>query len=288
MGRCSSTINGERGTLAAVGVKEQLSEPWGIVAAGLLGGLGGAVAAALAPAGLVIGVPIGLAIAGTVYGVRVGLGALTDRQAKRPARVNAPNLPAPRRGSPAERWLRRAEAAVATLRRQAESPSDPVLRAQIGEIDDQAAGALDDLARFAGQVTLIEQSSAGIDQSRLQQELGAIQRDLHGLPAGMLRDERERALRAVADQLDVARRLGEAREMLLARMQSAVLGLEGLVARMAELLALHATSEGGTSVTASRVAELTGDLEGMRAGLAEAERISRSALSGGSPGAPGA
>jgi hypothetical protein len=267
-----------------VGVKDQLTEPWGIVAAGLLGGLGGAVAAALAPAGLVIGVPVGLAIAGTVYGVRVGLGALTDRQPKRPARPGASNLPVPPRGSPADGWLRRAEAAVETLRHQTESPSDAVLRGQIGEVDDQAAGALDDLVRFAGQVTLIEQTASRIDQRRLQHEYGVIQQGLHGLPAGMLRDERERALRAVGDQLDVARRLGEAREMLLARMQSAVLGLEGLVARMAELLALHATTEGGTTLTATRVAELTGDLEGMRAGLAEAERLSRSALSGGGTG----
>jgi hypothetical protein len=267
-----------------VGVKDQLTEPWGIVAAGLLGGLGGAVAAALAPAGLVLGVPVGLAIAGTVYGVRVGLGAFTDRQPKRPPRPGAPNLPVPPRGSPAERWLRRAEAAVETLRQQTESPTDAVLRVQVGEVDDQAAGALDDLVRFAGQVTLIEQTAGRIDQRRLQQEYGALQRGLQGLAPGPLRDERERALRAISDQLDVARRLAEAREMLLARMQSAVLGLEGLVARMAELLALHATTEGGATLTATLVAELTGDLEGMRAGLAEAERLSRTALSGGAPG----
>jgi hypothetical protein len=85
----------------------------------------------------------------------------------------------------------------------------------------------------------------------------------------------------VADQLDVGQRLREAREMLLARMQSAVLGMEGLVARMAELVALHATTVGGAPLTAARVAELTNDLEGLRDGLAEAERLSRSALSGG-------
>jgi hypothetical protein len=264
-----------------VGVREQLSEPWGIVAAGLLGGLGGAVTAALAPAGLAVGLPIGVGIAGVVYGVRVGLGALTERGPQRAPRPADRSLPAPPRGSQAERWLRRAESAVDTLRKQTESPTDAVLRQQIGEIDDQAAGALDDLARFAGQVTLIEQTAGRIDQRRLQQEYGALQRGLNGVPAGMLRDERERALRAVGDQLEVARRLADAREMLLARMQSAVLGLEGLVARMAELLALHATTEGGTSLTASRVAELAGDLEGMRAGLAEAEKVSRSALSGG-------
>ncbi|GGM58244.1 hypothetical protein ACFFX1_51465 [Dactylosporangium sucinum] len=268
-----------------MGVKEQLTEPWGLVAAGILGGMGGAVAAALAPAGLLVGVPVGLAVAGAVYGIRVGLGAMTDRGGStRPQVKPAANLPSPPRGSDAERWLRRAEAAVRTLRQQSEGSPDPVLRGQIGEVDDQAAAALDDLARFAGQVTLIEQSAARINAPQLEQDRGQLHRGLRGVPAGPLREERERALRAITDQLDVARRLREAREMLLARMQAAVLGLEGLVARMSELLALHATTAGGTSLTASRVAELTNDLEGLRAGLAEAEQLSRSALSGGGEG----
>jgi hypothetical protein len=260
-----------------MGVREQLTEPWGIVTAGVLGGLGAAVTGALAPAGLLVGVPVGLGIAGVVYGVKVGLGMLTSREPRR--REPDPDLPTPPRGSPADRWLRRAEAAVATLRQQTESPRDPTLRGQIADVDDQAEGALADLRRFAGQVTLVEQAMARIPVDRLRQEYGALDRALKGLPAGPLREERDRARRAVGDQIDVARRLGEARETLLARMESAVLGLEGLVARLAELLALHATTSGG-SLTATRVAELTSDLEGMRAGLAEAERVSRSALSG--------
>ena len=121
---------------------------------------------------------------------------------------------------------------------------------------------------------------AGVDTRRLRQEYGTIERGLSGLPAGPLRDERERALRAVRDQLDVSARLAGVRETLLARMESAVLRLEGLVARLGELLALHATTS-GADLTATRVAELTSDLEGMRAGLAEAEQLSRRTLAGG-------
>ncbi|GAA3457363.1 hypothetical protein [Dactylosporangium matsuzakiense] len=267
-----------------MGVKEHLTEPWGLVAAGVLGGMGGAVAAALAPAGLLVGVPVGLAVAGAVYGIRVGLGVITDRDGAPDLALKAAppaTLPTPPRGSDAERFLRRAEAAVRTLRRQAEGTGDPLLRSQVSEVDDSAAGALADLARFAGQVTLIEQTAAGINTQRLRQEYSQIQRGLSGLEPGPLRDERERARRALSDQLDVGQRLRDAKEMLLARMQSAVLGLEGLVARMAELVALHATTVGGAPLTAAKVAELTNDLEGLRAGLAEAERLSRSALSGG-------
>ncbi|NJC64041.1 hypothetical protein HC028_05880 [Planosporangium flavigriseum] len=259
-------------------MRQHLTEPWGIVAAGLMGGLGVAVTGALA--GFPVGVPVGLGIAGVVYAVRVGLGAITDHAAAAPAAAADldPRLPAPTRGGDAERWLRRAEGAVGTLRQQTESPRDPVLRDQISDVDDQAAGVLADLRRFAGQVTLLEQTLANIPVDRLRTERGSIERGLRGLAAGTLREERERALHAVVDQLDVAGRLGEARETLLARMQSAVLGLEGLVTRLAELLALHATTGGG-SLTSTRVAELTSDLEGMRAGLAEAERVSREGFS---------
>ena len=277
-------------------VKDQLTDTWGLVTAASLGGLGGAVTAALAPAP-VLAIPVGLGIAGAVYGVKVALDLLAQRSGAPPRRA-APadsRLPAPPRGSPSDHWLRRAQAAVSTLRRQTESPLDGdrtgtdgaarTLHEQIGDVDDQAAGALADLRRFAGQVTVIEQTMAGVNVRGLRQERGRIERTLAGLPAGPLRDERERSLRAVGDQLDVAARLASAREMLLARMQSAVLGLEGLVARLAELLALHATTAGG-SLTVSRLAELTGDLEGMRAGLAEAEELSRSTLAGDAGGAP--
>jgi hypothetical protein len=262
-----------------VALRDQMTEPWGIVTAGLLGGLGGAVTAALAPVA-VIGLPVGLAIAGAVYGVKVGIGVLTDRRGAPTPRP--PDLPEPRRGGPAHTWLRRAQAAVSTLHAQTESPADPTLREQIGDVDDQAAAALADLARFAGQVTLIERTTAQIDVARLRREYGAIRDALQGLPHGPLREERNRALHAVEDQLEVAKRLDQARETLLAKMQSAVLGLEGLVARMAELLALHATTE-GASLTATRVAELSNDLEGMRAGLAEADEISRRALASSPP-----
>jgi hypothetical protein len=87
-----------------------LGDPWGIVTAVLLGGLGGAVAAALGT-GVLFGLPIGVGIAAGVYGIKVGLGAFTDRT---PAAAGTPGLPTPPRGSAAERWLRRADAALLT------------------------------------------------------------------------------------------------------------------------------------------------------------------------------
>lgn len=268
--------------MSAVGVKEQLTDPWGLAAAGIMGGLGAAVTAALA--GPLLAVPVAAAIAGAVYGVNVALGALGGRRtgsARGSASGQHPGeLPAPTRGGPADQWLRRAEAAVRTLHQQTESPGDPVLRGQIDDVDDQAAGALTDLRRFAGQVTLIETAVARVDEPRLRRDLASLDNVLARTPAGAMREEQERARASLVDQLDVAHRLAGARGTLLAKMQSAVVGLEGLVARMSELLALHASTDGG-SLTARRVAELTSDLEGMRAGLADAANVSRAALAEG-------
>jgi hypothetical protein len=263
-----------------------MRDPWGLTAAGILGGLAGAVTAALAtPA--VLALPVALGVAGVVYGVNAALGGLGGRRPAPVTTLPGAQLPAPTKGGAAEGWLLRAEAAVRTLRQQTESPTDPVLRAQISDVDDQAAGAVVDLRRFAGQVTLIEQAAARVDGVRLQREAAALDAAIARTPPGPTRDEQVRGRTSLAEQLDVVRRLAESRETLLARMQSAVLGLEGLVARMSELLALHASTEGG-SLTATRVAELTSDLEGMRAGLAEAAAVSQVTLAqGGGAGGVG-
>jgi hypothetical protein len=262
-----------------VGVKRQLTEPWGIVTAALLGGLGGAVTAALAPAALAA-LPVGIGIAAVVYGVKVTVGTLAERGTAGVARPGPADLPAPVPGGKADGWLRRAEAAVRDLRQLTESPRDPVLRDQIGDVDDHAAATVVDVRRIAGQVTLIEQAANRLNPGALRGQHDTIEQSLRGLPEGLLRDERQRALAAVADQLAVYRRLMEAREMLLARMQSTALGLDGLVARLSEVLALYATADGGAQVGFG-IAELNDDLDGLRAGLAESEELSRRVLAGG-------
>jgi hypothetical protein len=82
----------------------------------------------------------------------------------------------------------------------------------------------------------------------------------------------------VTEQLAVAGRLAQARDELLARMQATTLSLEGLVARTAELLAMSVS--GGVDLSADRLAGLSGDLDGLRAGLAEADAVSRRVLGG--------
>jgi hypothetical protein len=91
------------------------------------------------------------------------------------------------------------------------------------------------------------------------------------------RTETARSRESVAEQLDVYGRLQEAAAKLQARMESAVLGLEGLVARLVEVLALVQTQSPVEG--AQRIGALADELEGLRAGLAETEQLSRRVLS---------
>lgn len=79
------------------------------------------------------------------------------------------------------------------------------------------------------------------------------------------------------DRLAVSQRLDDARETLVARMAATALGLEGLVARLAEVLALSSTA-GSTSTSASEITAIGHELDGLRAGLAEAEALTRRVL----------
>jgi hypothetical protein len=75
----------------------------------------------------------------------------------------------------------------------------------------------------------------------------------------------------------VHQRLYDTAAALLARMQSGALGLESLVARVAELIALADASPGGVDGV-QQLDELAADLEGLRLGLAETEALSRRVL----------
>jgi len=258
-----------------VGLREELTEPWGLLTAGVSGGLGWAVLAGVGTVGALPAVVVGVGVGAVVYGVKVAAATLGHH---RPAPLErAPAPLRPRRGGPADIWLRRAERTVRTLHEQTESPREPVVRRQVGDVDDDAAIVLDALRRLAAQVTAVEGAMGRIDLARLQGERDRIAAG-RGWPASAeVVAEQQRSLAAIDEQLGVAARLGAARNLLLARMQSTVIGLEGLVARLAEVLAMSATA-GGVDTATGQIADLTSELDGLRSGLAETEGISRRAL----------
>jgi hypothetical protein len=256
-----------------VSVREELSDPWGWVTAGVAGGLGWAILAGPAAA---VAAPVGLAIGAAVLGTKVVLGSAGSRRRQRRRIANESarpdTLPLPPPGSPAASLIARGDAAVRRISSLADAPGDPWLRTQVADVDDESAQAMVALREVAGRVTLVEQSMAGSDVRRLDAESARLSAAVAAAADPRVKAETERALAAVGQQREVGVRLGTLRDTLLARMETAVLGLEGLAARMGEVVAL-----GATAIEHDRAAELvttlTGELESMRAGLDEARDL---------------
>ncbi|HVQ91275.1 MAG TPA: hypothetical protein VMU51_09570 [Mycobacteriales bacterium] len=260
-----------------MGLRDDLVDPWGGIVAGVAGGLAWAVASASTAA-----VPLGIGVAAVVYGAKVASSRFAHRFGDRSGAAGEPGrtpLPEPRRGSPAAQWLTRAQGAVRSLTELVDSPAAPDARAQLQPVGAEAADMVETMRRFAGQVTAVEDALTRVPEPRLRADRARLADAVAAAGSAQLRSERQRALASVDEQLAVAARLSDARDTLLARMQATVLGLEGLVARTAEVLALGASS--GFDTSASRITELAGDLDGLRAGLAEAEEVSRRVLDPG-------
>lgn len=254
-------------------LSDQLRDPWGLVAGGISGGLAWAVtSAALGPAALALGVGVGA----LVYGAKAVAALFVDGDREQ-ARPRTPDLPRPPRGSIAEGWLVRAERAVGAMDDLAGTAEAGFTGEAVRSGAEEAGDTLTAMGRVAAQVTAVEAALSRADAGTLEEEAARLDQTLQGAQDPALRAEVERSVQAVRDRIEVRDRLRAARETLLARMQAVALGLEGLVARLAEVLALAATS-GGIDTTANDVTDLTNELEGLRAGLVETEALSRRVL----------
>jgi hypothetical protein len=247
--------------------RESLVDPWAGIVAGVAGGLAWAVTV---PAGAVA-VPIGVGVAAAVYGAKVAASALTRRG--NPQSVQG-ELPRPEKGSPAETWQARALRAISDLHDL--THSDPNAMQALGSVEEGARQTEDQVRRLAGQATAVGRALYRIPTPRLADERARLAAEIDGSATAELREEHRRSLRSVEEQLAVADRLTSARDTLLARLQSTALGLEGLVARTAEVLALSASAGAGTADDG--IAGLAAELDGLRAGLAETEELSRQVL----------
>ena len=253
-------------------LRQELLDPWGGVVAGVAGGLAWAVVPLGAAA-----LPVGLGVAAVVYGVKIGAGLLT-RDRDRPAVEPDLELRPPRRGSPAEQWLVRAQQADRSLADLVRSPGSAVAKQQLVPVREGAGEALATMRRLAGQVTAVEDATDRIQPARLAAERDRLAAAAAAASSDRVRAERQRSLDSVGEQLQVVQRLAGARDELLARMQATALTLEGLVARTAEVLAMSIS--GGVDASADRLADLEADLDGLRSGLAETEAVSRRVLDG--------
>jgi len=231
------------------------------------GGMGWAVLAGTAgPAALAVGAGIGAAVMVTKAVLAPTRGEPLAIDNSRPD-----TLPLPAPGSPAALLVARADVAAARLKSLSTSSGDPWLREAMTPVRD-ADEAVASLRQVAGRVTLVEESMRDSNPDRLLSERARMQARADASTDPRLQAEQRKAIEAIDAQLQVAHRLATLRETLLVRMESAVLGLEGLAARTGELVAL-----GPTAVDHDRGAEivksLTSDLETLRSGIEEVRQM---------------
>ncbi|MDQ1711090.1 MAG: hypothetical protein QOE45_540 [Frankiaceae bacterium] len=256
-------------------LRDEVRDPWSYVLGGLAGGLAWAVLAPVAAVAL----PAGVAVGAAVFGAKVLTGAFTDRGQERQRRRGERLLPVIGRTEEAA-WLdraRRAQGAFDDIARSA--PHGPVA-ARVRELGAQTDDSLASLERLAGQASAVRVALGRIDPHRLAAERDRLAST--GSADSRVAVERARSAAAVQSQLDAYERLTLAMATILARLESGALGLEGLVARLAEVVALTETS-GTASDGLSQVDDLAAELEGLRAGLVEAEGVSTRAIEGLAP-----
>jgi hypothetical protein len=243
-------------------LREELRDPWGPLVAGVVGGLAWAV-----------GTPL-LAAAGVgaaVYGVKLALGSVMGGPEEQETDYARP-VP----GSPAALWLRRAETAVRQLddmaRTQGTSPADLATARAAEEADDVVAS----MRRLGGHVVTVGQALARSDAPGLDEEASRLRSWAARNPDDA---NARRSADAVTDRVAVRDRLRRAQADLEGRLQSSALGLEGLVARVAEVRASSA-SRGDVDASGESLAALTTEIEGLRQGLADVDDVARRALGG--------
>lgn len=249
---------------------DEVRDPWSWVAGGLTGGLAWALIGG--PVGAVVGAGIGAA----VFGVKVVTGALTGGPRRRRTQRER-RLPVTTR-TPEAAWLDRAQSAQETFDEVAESAREGPIAERVRTFGDQTAESLASLHRLAGQASAVRSAMARIDRTHLVRERDRVMSAARGADPAVLA-ERERALNAIQSQLDSYARLDSTLTMLIARLESGTLGIEGLVARLAEVIAIAETSTTAADGT-HLVDELAHELEGLRAGLVEAESVTTRAMKG--------
>jgi hypothetical protein len=258
-------------------IREEFKDPWGWLLAVFAGGLTWAV---LGAAGGIVGVLAGLIVGSVVLGTKVVVGALMHRDRPRAVSSRSDALPLPPRGSQADTYLLRAREARRHMADLAERPGDPWLRSEVGRMDDGVDAVIDSLADLAGRVTLADKILANADASKVAADRQAAAAQLAQTTDPMLAQERRRSLAALDQQLAGLERVRALREALLARMATAVVGLESVATRMGEVVTMGADAY-QHDAAGDALRDAGADLEALRTGLAEAQQLARGVGSDG-------
>jgi hypothetical protein len=229
-------------------------------------------------------VPVWFALLSGVATLAVGAGVGAAGQVRRSQIGSAPRPGKPAairrpKDEAAAAYLDRAMSAVQRLERvrkhMADVPAD--LSADVGARADQMLGAMSDTGQ---QVDRLDAMLAGVDVPALRSELADVKRALAKRPraADALLAQRRLTVKGLRAQLAAVDRVAEQRALMLERMRTTAVGLEGLAVRMGEIGALYDAS-GRVDTTDDDLRSVTAELDGLRAGLVEAERTVHDALS---------
>lgn len=252
-------------------VSDEFKDPWSYVVGGLAGGM--AFAVGIFP-------PAAIGIGAAVLGAKVLTGIFTGGGQKRARKRRERRLPVITR-TPEAAWLNRAEEAAETFHDVAASAQEGPIAERVQSFGAQTEESIATLQRLAGQASAVRMAIARIDPRRLQHERDRLQAEHERISDPGVRAERERSVESVRMQLETYQRLAVTLTTLLARLEAGALGIEGLVARLAEVVAL--ADAGGMMGGESQVDELAMELEGLRAGLVETEGVTTRTMQGLAP-----
>jgi hypothetical protein len=246
-----------------VALKEELTEPWGLLLGAAAAGTAWAVHLPLAAVG---------AVGAAVWATKVVTAALERRRPRQLGRRRT--LPVDARSAEGH-WVERSDQAAAGFAELAGSMSTGPLAERVAMMQPEVADPARALQRLAGQATAAGRALARIDGAALAADADRL-RAARATASGDIAVQLDRSLASVRAQQDIHHRLVAARDGVLARLESGTLGLESLVARVIELSAM---AVGGPAGELGAVDQLGDELEGIRQGLAETEEVSRQALS---------
>jgi hypothetical protein len=220
------------------------------------------IAGAVAISYLALGAP--LPLAGAALVVTYALSAAFSRPDRwRPSS----DLPALQAGSPEAAWVERAAAAAASIEALRWTARSETIAERCAAIARQARLAVTALHRLAYQAGVVGGMTRSTELAELR---SAEQRGRAELAAltGPVRAEADRAVASIRARRESAERLDATRRDLVDRIQAGALGLEGVVARVAQIVALTDDTSRSSSIE-----DLAAELDTLRDALVASDAI---------------
>lgn len=233
-----------------MGLRAELTNRWGLLLGAATGGIAWAIT-----------LPVYEAVA-------IGVGVWLLRAGFSSMRPRAVSAAAPL-GALESSWLARAARAAENFAAAgAELPAGPSA-SQVSALRGQVDETVATLRGLAEKSTLTAKALTRVDERTLRSEQDRLTA-ARGVATGEVAAELDRSLASVRTQLEVCARITSARKKLLAQLESGAIGLESLVARVAELstTSITALPAGGSAIDG-----IADDLEGIRRGIAETAQI---------------